>query len=368
MSSNNTPDTPKFLYDSLMQGIQLCEKTKLIKDKVLSNKDNLSYKFFIDNNGCNDIKINLKVEKIINSASVDCSVVQYMKLKITSNSFPDDIYYAVYDGSYNTDNPINKKKLSNEIRSSGTFEVNDQNSYETEHAFFVVGDRSFIFCSKKRLIEDDEYTQSYNQQTVEKFGKILLLFLLAIAYNAKMDAFLKESIEIYNEYKCDNTEMLDNSEKYKKIKAFRESVYFFNLKYFFEFPVKQDRHEAFSLWQLISNTYLVKQKHDEINAQVADLTKIIVQNQNDKKMEEEREYQQQIKERDSKFEVNIAITGMVLAFAPILMEIINLYIKKEPAIYRTGLYILIIVAALLVLGRSVVYMGIKKLMSIIKKK
>ncbi len=85
-------------------------------------------------------------------------------------------------------------------------------------------------------------------------------------------------------------------------------------------------------------------------------------------MEEEREYQQQIKERDSKFEVNIAITGMVLAFAPILMEIINLYIKKEPAIYRTGLYILIIVAALLVLGRSVVYMGIKKLMSIIKKK
>ena len=132
-----------------------------------------------------------------------------------------------------------------------------------------------------------------------------MLFLLALAYNARMDAFLKDSIDIYNTYKSENTNLSDTI--YKRIIDFREYVYFFNLKYFFEFPVKQDRHELFEIWELISNTYLVKQKHDEINAQVSDLTKVITLNQNEKKLEEEKEFQERIQDRDKKFNKNISI-------------------------------------------------------------
>lgn len=328
MSSNNTP---KFLYDSLIQDIQLGEKTELIRAGSLKNKQKLSYKFFINNKDNKDIVINIQVDKI-ESSQYDCSVVEYLKLKITSTSFPKDVYYAIYDGSYEIENQINKEikeKLSKEIRNTGTFMINDQNSYETEHTFFVIGDKTFIFCSKKRLEETNMSAQQYNEQTIDKFDRFLLLFLLALAYNARMDAFLKDSLDIYNTYKSENTNLSDTI--YKRIIDFREYVYFFNLKYFFEFPVKQDRHELFKIWELISNTYLVKQKHNEINVQVSDLTKVITFNQNEKRLEEEKNFQKQMQERDKKINTNITIIGFVLAIAPIVIEIVHTIFKENNA-------------------------------------
>lgn len=329
MSSGNTP---KFLYDSLAQDIQLCEKTELIRTGSLKNKQKFSYKFFINNKDLDevrkDIVINIQVDKI-ESSQYYCSVVEYLKLQITSTSFPEDVYYAIYDGRYDTEKQINEEKLSEEIRNSGTFIINGQNSYETKHTFFVVGDRTFILCSKKRLEEINESSQKYNKQTIDKSDRFLLLFLLALAYNARMDAFLKDSLDIYNTYKSENTNLSDTI--YKRIIDFREYVYFFNLKYFFEFPVKQDRHELFKIWELMSNTYLVKQKHDEINVQVSDLTKVITFNQNEKRLEEEKNFQKQMQERDKKINTNITIIGFVLAIAPIVIEIVHTIFKENNA-------------------------------------
>lgn len=190
-----------------------------------------------------------------------------------------------------------------------------------------------------------------------------MLFLLALAYNARMDAFLKDSIDIYNTYKSENTNLSDTI--YKRIIDFREYVYFFNLKYFFEFPVKQDRHELFKIWELISNTYLVKQKHDEINAQVSDLTKVITLNQNEKKLEEEKEFQERIQDRDKKFNKNISLIGIVLAIAPILIDIVNLYIKESDTFKRTVVYSLIIILLILIIT---IFCYIPKLFNFIWKK
>lgn len=363
MSSGNTP---KFLYDSLAQDIQLCEKTELIRTGSLKNKQKFSYKFFINNKDLDevrkDIVINIQVDKI-ESSQYYCSVVEYLKLQITSTSFPEDVYYAIYDGRYDTEKQINKEKLSEEIRTSRTFIINGQNSYETKHTFFVVGDRTFILCSKKRLEEINESSQKYNKQTIDKFDRFLLLFLLALAYNARMDAFLKDSLDIYNTYKSENTNLSDTI--YKRIIDFREYVYFFNLKYFFEFPVKQDRHELFKIWELISNTYLVKQKHDEINAQVSALTKVITLNQNEKKLEEEKVYQNKMQKRDKEFEKNIAFTGMALAFAPIAIELVKLFLTDEGSVETREVlaYIFIILLILLTLFHSIIYRTIKEIVS-----
>ena len=218
---------------------------------------------------------------------------------------------------------------------------------------------------KKRLeeVKGNEASQKYNKQTIDKFDRFLLLFLLALAYNARMDAFLKDSIDIYNTYKSENTNLSDTI--YKRIIDFREYVYFFNLKYFFEFPVKQDRRELFKIWELISNTYLVKQKHDEINAQVSDLTKVITLNQNEKKLEEEKEFQERIQDRDKKFNKNISLIGIVLAIAPILIDIVNLYIKESDTFKRTVAYSLIIILLILIIT---IFCYIPKLFNFIWKK
>ena len=139
-----------------------------------------------------------------------------------------------------------------------------------------------------------------------------------------MDKFLEAGEDIYDK----------NKENVQAIIDFRESIYAFNLKYFFEFPVKIDRAETLNIWKIISNNYFVKQKHDEINAQVLDLTNIIVKNQDKQKLEYEkkrREAEEKIKneiqERDKTLQTKLTTIGLAIALAPILIDIANLIVE-----------------------------------------
>ena len=55
----------------------------------------------------------------------------------------------------------------------------------------------------------------------------------------------------------------------------RDEIYAFDLNCYFYNPVKQNKHQVYNIWNLISQNYDVKIKHDEIKSQVVDLTGII---------------------------------------------------------------------------------------------
>lgn len=82
----------------------------------------------------------------------------------------------------------------------------------------------------------------------EKQGKtrnsrFLTLYLLAIVYNLKMEKFLEDGDKIYKNYI--NKKEENSLEGISEIIEFRESIYAFDLQYFFENPIKIDKYESY---------------------------------------------------------------------------------------------------------------------------
>lgn len=294
-------DNIKYLYSSISKSIDT-NAFQLIRNKDKNKGDSFQYTIFSNDSVRNNETIKFKITIVeLEVAQEKCIVYKKMKLEVRCI---EPKYEEIFN-IYFYDEKISKELISQDIRKSKTFVFDDTNTYETDHFIFVVSERGFHLCARSAASQKDEY----NEKTIDRFDRFLNLYLLAVAYNIKMDNFLEKGAELYS----DNMHQLDN------IMDFNESIHAFDLQYFFENPVKLNRYETYNVWKLIFAKYRVKDKHDEVKMQVLSLTDILVKNK--EKLLEKKE--KNIRKREDKFHKHIAVLGIYLAIIPIFIEVLN---------------------------------------------
>lgn len=214
----------KFLYQSVKDEIILYEESESSNIKIYC-----IFGFYF------------LIAKAANCTSVD-------EIRISDFKKLDDsqAYYGHYFHNLQADEDI-----SQSLRNSNTLKISDINCYDNSDIKVVFAERGFVVCSKLNLSAED------------KFDRVLLLFLLSLAYNLKAEKLLQD---VSNSYK---------KSSYEDMILLRDEIYAFDLNCYFYNPVKQNKHQVYNIWNLISQNYDVKIKHDEIKSQVVDLTGII---------------------------------------------------------------------------------------------
>lgn len=214
----------KFLYQSVKDEIILYEESESSNIKIYC-----IFGFYF------------LIAKAANCTSVD-------EIRISDFKKLDDsqAYYGHYFHNLKADEDI-----SQSLRNSNTLKISDINCYDNSDIKVVFAESGFVVCSKLNLSAED------------KFDRVLLLFLLSLAYNLKAEKLLQD---VSNSYK---------KSSYEDMILLRDEIYAFDLNCYFYNPVKQNKHQVYNIWNLISQNYDVKIKHDEIKSQVVDLTGII---------------------------------------------------------------------------------------------
>ena len=99
-----------------------------------------------------------------------------------------------------------------------------------------------------------------------------------------------------------------------------------------------------------AENYNIKTKHDEVNTQVLELTKLL----------ENRKSQT--------FNTNIALIGIILAVAPFVIEITKFFIKESDIAGKLIVYLSTIIIAIITLMRSFIWRKIKNILNIVQEK
>jgi len=177
---------------------------------------------------------------------LNCTSVDEIKISDFKKLDDSQAYYGHYFDNLKADEDI-----SQSLRNSNTLKISNINCYDNSDIKVVFAESGFVVCSKLNLNAED------------KFDRVLLLFLLSLAYNLKAEKLLQD---VSNAYK---------NSSYEDMILLRDEIYAFDLNCYFYNPVKQNKHQVYNIWNLISQNYDVKIKHDEIKSQVVDLTGII---------------------------------------------------------------------------------------------
>jgi len=191
----------------------------------------------------------------------------------------EDIYYAHYLSEDKSDIEISKI-----LRNSSTLKIDESNSYIQKHIKVVFAEKGFVLCKMK---------EKYDLQA--NFDRVFLQFLLSLAYNTYTEQLINEVTSAYNK------------SNYKDMISLRDEIYAFGLKAFFHNPVKQNRHESFELWNMISKNYYVEIKHNEMKSQIADLTGVI-----------EKKYKEEEEQKGKRLEKILGFIGFLLALTSLI--------------------------------------------------
>ena len=178
--------------------------------------------------------------------AANCTSVDEIRISDFKKLDDSQAYYGHYFHNLQAD-----ENISQSLRNSNTLKISDINCYDNSDIKVVFAESGFVVCNKLNLSAED------------KFDRVLLLFLLSLAYNLKAEKLLQD---VSNSYK---------KSSYEDMILLRDEIYAFDLNCYFYNPVKQNKHQVYNIWNLISQNYDVKIKHDEIKSQVVDLTGII---------------------------------------------------------------------------------------------
>src|SRR5574344_896360 len=194
----------KFLYQSVKDKIILYEESESSNIKIYC-----IFGFYF------------LIAKAANCTSVD-------EIRISDFKKLDDsqAYYGQYFHNLQADEDI-----SQSLRNSNTLKISDINCYDNSDIKVVFAESGFVVCSKLNLSAED------------KFDRVLLLFLLSLAYNLKAEKLLQD---VSNSYK---------KSSYEDMILLRDEIYAFDLNCYFYNPVKQNKHQVYNIWNLISQNY-----------------------------------------------------------------------------------------------------------------
>lgn len=209
---------------------------------------------------------------------LNCTSVDEIRISDFKKLDDSQAYYGHY-----FDNLKDDEDISQSLRNSNTLKISDINCYDNSDIKVVFAESGFVVCSKLNLNAED------------KFDRVLLLFLLSLAYNLKAEKLLQD---VSNAYK---------NSSYEDMILLRDEIYAFDLNCYFYNPVKQNKHQVYNIWNLISQNYDVKIKHDEIKSQVVDLTTII-----------ESKHKAFLEEKSKKNERKLTLIGIAIGIASLV--------------------------------------------------
>lgn len=292
------------------------------------------YKFFYDS-----VRNGIKVQ---NGDSIDETIYTFFdEIQITTNTrtfyIDGGIEHTVIDIKYSKkdfalkalfyDKIVKPELVSEEFRDSKTFKPDETNSYETSYFHFMISEKGFAVYKKQsyydkikpKTNETDNDTNLIEQKDTadQVFYRILMMYLLAIAYNRKMDKLSNDMANIYTAK--ENSWYIEN---------FIEKIHAFDLQYFFENPVKMDRYQTYNFWKIISTNYNVKAKHDEIKSQVIALADILSRNRekealllSQRILHQEQQREKEANKRELKLQKRVTCLGILIAIIPIILEL-----------------------------------------------
>lgn len=186
----------------------------------------------------------------------------------------DALCYWFYHGS-DTPESMGQEKISLLLRGSKTLETKER-SFVRENIHTVIAEKgTWIY----------EQASGEGKQT----ERLIILVLLALAYNLYAEALLKQTSEAYD------------SKDTKKLSAVRETVAAYDVKCFYANPVVFNRHQLYEFWNFIAKLFNTQHIHDEVRTQIGDIAAII-----------ESKYRDRQEARYKRIEVMLALVGTTL--------------------------------------------------------
>ena len=173
-----------FFYDSVKTGI------KLYKYDI----NEIVYTFF------NNIQITTHTRTFCIEDGVEQTIID---IKCNNSNF---IYKELF-----YDKIVSSDLISEEFRDAKTFKPNETNSYETSYFHFMVSEKGFAVYkkpntnAKHKNMDNNEKSDNSTIKTEYKendtadqvFYRILMMYLLALTYNQKMDTLSNEMAKKY---------------------------------------------------------------------------------------------------------------------------------------------------------------------------
>lgn len=251
--------------------IEIYENTKFFY-KSLNEK----VKYFIDKEGdieviylnfFDEVYFFVEIEEI----NEDIKTFTVKKLKDVNKELKmNNDYYSLYltgDGL-----GLNEERISYLLRGSKSLNSTNYNCYDNTDVKVTFSENTFV-CINKFNITNETTRKSQR----DKFRRISILYLLAHVYNMYTERLI---------YDVSNS--IENKEITKMLNL-RDSIYIFDLKFFFNNPVNYRFHQLYAIWAYLQEIYSVEQNHKEMKSQVEDFVNIIeVRNRESEK--QEREY------------------------------------------------------------------------------
>ena len=139
---------------------------------------------------------------------LNCTSVDEIKISDFKKLDDSQAYYGHY-----FDNLKDDEDISQSLRNSNTLKISNINCYDNSDIKVVFAESGFVVCSKLNLNAED------------KFDRVLLLFLLSLAYNLKAEKLLQD---VSNAYK---------NSSYEDMILLRDEIYAFDLNCYFYNPV-----------------------------------------------------------------------------------------------------------------------------------
>lgn len=251
-----------FLYDNL------AEKIQFFKSKIQAN---VRYITFFGNITFTIIEDETK------------ELVKEQKVRGLKSLKDWPSYYCCY-----MEDNITDLEISKILRNSSTLKIDEVNHYDSLDIRVVVAETGFMLVNKRTDWSGGE----------DKFKRSLLMFMLIIAYNIRNQNLI---VEISRSFEAKN---------HIQALALRDEIHAFNLSGYYFNPVKQNNHQAYTIWSIMSRIYEVEARHLEMKSQISELCEIIESRHRDQMEDKKNRWERRI----SRLAIFIALISLITVF------------------------------------------------------
>ena len=205
--------------------------------------------------------------------------------------------------------------ISEDIRNSKTYSSTELNTLSHKNY------NLYLFESGMAVYEKFKTEKFYNTNSgdnplntqkisnVDFFNKALVLRYLTLAYNDINEILKDKSILIHKDFFKSKR---NNKAKFKMLENLYQSLYSFNLEFYFSNPVKFENYESSTIWPHFREFYQVDNLHEENSRQVSDLLNAI------------KFYQD--KQDILRARKNATLVGAIVSVAIFAVEILSRYV------------------------------------------
>ncbi|MFN3882771.1 MAG: hypothetical protein ACK4L8_15220 [Nitrincola lacisaponensis] len=165
---------------------------------------------------------------------------------------------------------------------------------------------SLTATTQNRYLVNDRSGLAYFSGDSDQFRRIVLCQALAVAYSQVMSQCVEQLTTTLRSDDCD------------ALLSLYEQILFFNASDYFAHPVKLERHELFTAWNLIRDHWHLNELNEELTNQLSSAAKFLQANRDREKQEAKQEAEARQTKRDRKANFAIGFATLLLTFLSIV--------------------------------------------------